>query len=334
MCANDPAATQALVVRTIAVFFSVAAVSAGLQPENRWHADLFTSERLVADGNYGTATNLLKRLVAESVSLPANDPRRGIVLNDLGVVHQHLGEYQEAKRLMLQSVEQLESSTGHHDLLRARSLTNLTALYLDMREYSKAQAVAQRALALIPVDSQPVQRAHILNLLGRLHYRIGNHAEAEGKLRQAHSIFVIAKRYSDAFATTSNLALIYNAMNRLADAIRCLEEALAGLEKEYHPNHPALLRPLVNLAVMYRRASRLSEADAALRRAEQFISASGSHHTRLGDVLTFHAEVLRKLGRKDEARQVARRAEAFRQERNFDESAKHTVNYLDLFTAR
>jgi tetratricopeptide (TPR) repeat protein len=316
-------------MRSILVFCVLSACSAAVQSQTHWEEELFSSERLFREGHYGAAATLLQRLVAESETFPTKDPRRGIVLENLGVVRQHLGDYREAERLLRRSVVTLETSLGNGHFLLARPLGSLASVYLDMRENSKAETAARRALSLLPPAPDSIEKARILNLLGRLHYLRRNNDEAERELRHAHAVFEAGKRYSEAAAALNNLALVYQETHRQADAIRCLEQALAGLETEHNPRHPALIRPLVNLAVAYHRASRFSPADIALGRAIALAApSSGSEHARLGHLLTFHAEILRKLNRKAEARQLAKRAARLKDE--LDEPMRHTVDYAEL----
>jgi tetratricopeptide (TPR) repeat protein len=322
-------------MRTVLFFCALATCFPAARPQTHWEGELRDSERLFHDGNYGGAATLLQRLVAESETFPANDPRRGIVLDNLGVVRQHLGDYRGAERLLLRSVVAFDMSFGSDHSLIAKPLGSLASVYLDLREYSKAEIAARRALALLSRASDSIEKARILNLLGRLHYLTRNNAEAEGELRQAHGVFEAAERYSDASAALNNLALVYQETNRPAEALRSLEQALAVLEREYNPSHPALIRPLVNLAVAYHRGSRLDAADLALRRAITLaVPTSGSEHARLGHLLTFHVQILRKLNRKDEARQVAKRAAAVGINGELDEPTRHSVDYLELLRRR
>src|SRR5688500_13494819 len=97
-------------MRTIVVFWVLTAPWVAAQSRTRWEEELFTSERLFQEGNYGGAATLLQRLLAESDEFSPGDARRGIVLDNLGVVRQYLGDYGDAERLLLRSVSALETS--------------------------------------------------------------------------------------------------------------------------------------------------------------------------------------------------------------------------------
>ena len=65
----------------------------------------------------------------------------------------------------------------------------------------------------------------------------------------------------------NNLALLYQATNRLSEAEPLMERALKIDEKSYGPEHPEVARDLNNLAQLYQATNRLPEAETRFRRA-------------------------------------------------------------------
>ncbi len=98
---------------------------------------------------------------------------------------------------------------------------------------------------------------------------------------------------------------------RLADATKQAEEALRVVETQFGPNAIGVVTFLNTLATLYKAQGRNSDAELSYQRALAIIDRSSDasrEQTRI--ILENYAELLRKMGRPDEALSVRARADA------------------------
>ena len=132
---------------------------------------------------------------------------------------------------------------------------------------------------------------------------------------------------SDLSSTLNNLAEMYRAQDRYADAEPLYKRALKIAEK-LGPDHLALATPLSNLALLYRAQGRYAEAEPLLRRALAIAEKSlGPEHPKVAFYLSNLAALYKDQGRWAEGLPLARQAS----ERRFFRQAWHLSL---LFAAR
>lgn len=97
----------------------------------------------------------------------------------------------------------------------------------------------------------------------------------------------------------SNLALLLQATNRLADAEPLMRRALAIDEASFGPDHPKLARDLNNLASLLQATDRLAEAEPLMHRHvvifRSFRRATGHEHPHWQDALVSYEGLLRAM---------------------------------------
>ncbi len=165
-----------------------------------------------------------------------------------------------------------------------------------------AHAVAQQA------DWECYMRA------GATAYQQGNYAEAvkqtEAALSAAEAFGPNDPRLAGAL---NNLALIYLAQGRYAEAEPLHKRVLAIAEKALGPNDPRLAVALNNLAELYHAQGRYAEAEPLYKRSLAiFEKALGPAHPNVAQALENYAELLRKTNRQMEATAMEVRAKAIR----------------------
>jgi CHAT domain-containing protein len=127
------------------------------------------------------------------------------ILNNLGIVNIHLGEYDRALKSFEPALKSLKEFYAHpasivSELLikmflnnlgqttrsgEGKLLNNIGGVYYRNREYLKALDYLQQALPLIREGSDRPMEAMTLHNIGGVHFRSGNLAEAESLLREA-----------------------------------------------------------------------------------------------------------------------------------------------------
>ena len=145
-------------------------------------------------------------------------------------------------------------------------------------------------------------------------YQQGNYAEAE---RQWGSALKEAKRFGPQdprLATTlNNLAELYRAQGKYAEAEPLHKHSLAIREKALGPEHPEVATSLHNLALLYRAQGKYAEAEPLYNRSLAILEkALGAEHPDVAKSLANYAALLRKTGRTNEATMMEARAKAIR----------------------
>lgn len=145
-------------------------------------------------------------------------------------------------------------------------------------------------------------------------YQQAEYAEAEMQLEAA-------LKEAEAFgpddvrlaASLNNLALLYEARARDAEAEPFYKRSLAIDEKALGPEHPDVATSLNNLALIYDAQGRYGEAEPLYKRALAiWEKALGPEHPDVAKSLANHAALLRETDRDAEAEMLEARAKAIR----------------------
>ena len=95
----------------------------------------------------------------------------------------------------------------------------------------------------------------------------------------------------------SDLAEMYYAQGRYAEAEPMLRQVLAVREKKLGPNHPEVAASLNNLAALYKDQGRYAEAEPMYRRAVTIdLKALGPEHRQVAMLLGNLAEAVFRTG--------------------------------------
>jgi hypothetical protein len=100
------------------------------------------------------------------------------------------------------------------------------------------------------------------------------------------------------------------------------------LELALSPDHPWVGTAFWKVARVYVRRKAYAEAEPLLARAQRVFERSAPNHPALGGILKDHADVLARLHRGQEAREMRQRAQAI-----LSSAAawdRHTVDWRDL----
>ena len=164
-------------------------------------------------------------------------------LNNLAGLYDAQGRYAEAEPLYERALAIWEKALGpeHPDV--ATSLNNLAELYRDQGRYAEAEPLYERALAIrekaLGPDAsgcrgEPQQPGGALPQAGPL--RRGRAALPRGRWRSGRR--PSAPTHPDVATSLNNLAGLYHAQGRYAEAEPLLKRALAIVEETLGPQHP------------------------------------------------------------------------------------------------
>ena len=144
----------------------------------------------------------------------------------------------------------------------------------------------------------------------KAHMDAGTLAYSAGDYRAATERFEAALREAESFGrsdprlakTLSDLALLYDAQGRFAEAEPLLRRSLEILEKALGPNHLEVGAKLNSLALLYRAQVRYAEAEPLNQRSLGIaVKALGANHQIVGTSLNNLALLYREQGRFAEA---------------------------------
>jgi tetratricopeptide (TPR) repeat protein len=234
------------------------------------------------------------------------DARLARALNDLGVVREARGDYEEAAALYRESLEMRRRLEGEAAPGVAITASNLSVVLYRRGELEEAVAAAREALELYRRAFGPDHRRTTIvqsNLAAMQSY-LGDHAGAEAEHRE---ILERRRRLHGsghpqvAFSMTM-LANELVAQDRAGEAEPLLREALEIQREALGPDHPnvgSTLRVLADVLLQEgRSADALVAVDEALGVTRRRL---GPEHEEVAALRARRARVLEALGREGEA---------------------------------
>jgi tetratricopeptide (TPR) repeat protein len=271
-----------------------------------WKTIMTQAVALETAGRYEEAKAAAKKALALAGE---NSMEMAASLNNLGSIHDSLGDYRKAEHYYRRAIVIWER-IGNLDGL-VRPLNNLATLYIATGEYARAEEMARESLRVrlerLGPDHPDVARS--LNNLGSLEQSRRRYKEAEELYGKALDIFKRQPRpdNADIAQVLNNIGVLK--LGRGLDAVATLEEACAKLQLARGPGHPAMVKALSNLGAAYAGAGRLAEAERTVRRGLEIGEARlPAGHPDMGEILTTYAEVLKKAGNKRESAAALKRA--------------------------
>ena len=225
------------------------------------------------------------------------------------------GQYREAKQHFERALGLAEDAPAE---ARAAVIANLGQACQALGEFARAEQLYRQAL-----DATP-GRAPVWHLLGGVLTQQRRFDEAEDALRRATAL---PDAGTGASAARSDLALILAARGKRREAVDLLEQAIA-VSRAGQPR----ARMLANLGELLFKLGQRAQAVAALQQSvAEMEAAVGPAHPDMAEVLRVYGGVLHKSGRKGEAKDLSKRAEAIRSSLTLQTNANRTtVDYRDL----
>ncbi len=191
-------------------------------------------------GREVTARDILAR-GAERLEVDQSAPSevRFVLMHTLGQVYAGLGSYPEAKKWLERALPLGEQLHGLHDPRLGPILTDLGEVLLSTVDYHRAEAVARRALEVIPGD-QPAPRVRAIHTLAEVHAGLNQWQESADRHADA---LALARDHLDAsepqlVRSLNGGARALRRLGNVDEAIALNSEALA-LQARYRPGDNA-----------------------------------------------------------------------------------------------
>ncbi len=234
----------------------------------------------------------------------------------------NLGRYEEADKLLLKAIEELESRLGpeHPDLIIP--LSNLGASQAQRGDFDAATATHKRLLALaeLRLGEDHPDTAVAYESMGVLAHHAKRFEQARDHLARAEASY--AKIYDAAHPSLvrvrGNLAAALIELKDYDTAESTLLASAAALKSRYGDEHDYVVFINNNLAEVYLAKGRLDEALAAAKEAHRIANTrfgpaserTGESFTIEGRVLAAEAKLEEALASFDEADKILANADA------------------------
>jgi eukaryotic-like serine/threonine-protein kinase len=275
-------------------------LEAGLQDQPATKAALLSTVGAVFDslGQYKEALPVLN----ESLRLQANstDPQRIETLSELGRALIGTGDLPGAEGPLQDALRLSQSTFGAGSAEVGRALWQLGRLRLQRGNFSDAQEVFKRSLALLEQSSAPpADVSAVLDDLAKVYTRDQQWQLAKTTYERALEIDrrVLGDNHPRIAARLNNLALVAQNMGDLKLAESLYRDGLKRDVMAYGENHPETAAAEGNFGLFLRRQGRLAEAEQLLRSSlATSISVYGPNHFFAGYARVSLAILLHEKG--------------------------------------
>jgi CHAT domain-containing protein/tetratricopeptide (TPR) repeat protein len=233
-------------------------------------------------GDYASAEPFYQRALAiRKKELGEENPEVAAVLDNLGLLYSELGDYAKAAPLHQKALAIFEAALGAEHPEVAIAVTNLALCYRDLGELNKAEQLHQRALAINEKLQGPedISIAQSFYNLGEIYSERGEYTKAEQICRRALAIAVkaVGPEGIDVARIHDALGFLYRNLGDDAKAESSFHRALTIWEKTLGTNHPYLVSPLNNLAMLHAAKNEMEQVISFQSRA----NAVTEHNLRL-----------------------------------------------------
>jgi tetratricopeptide (TPR) repeat protein len=288
------------------IFIALTAAALGAEP---WDEAIARANLLTGQAKYTEAEGALKEALEEAGGAEAKDPRAAAVLNNLGALYRDMGRYPAAERFYLRAIDLLEAIQPNYAAELTKTHGNLAALYVESRQFRKAERFCRRVMAA--AKARDPGAAALLHTLAASYHAQRRYADAEALYQDVLETLVdaLGEDHPDVARVRHSIAILWSQTGREADALSRLRKDVTLWTKIFGGIHPEVANAWFDLGVLSTRLGNLAEADAAFRQGMSILERSaGAAHPQFIMALCADAEVLRRMKRKNEARESQRRA--------------------------
>jgi serine/threonine-protein kinase len=237
-------------------------------------------------------------------------------LNNVAILRTHIGDLEGARTLLARAVAIRERSEGPNDPELAVPLYTLANIEFARGDYAAARPLYARTLDIWSAtlgEDHPRVAAAIASL-AQIASEEGRHAEAESLHLRALdiTIAVFGPEHDETGVALANLALGRKNAGDLVGAREPALRAIAVLEQALGPEHEKVAAALLTLGALDAAGGAPDRAEPSYRRALAILTpAAAPGDAAIAAALREHADLLRVLGRSDEATAAEDRLRAF-----------------------
>jgi tetratricopeptide (TPR) repeat protein len=272
-----------------------------------WRDKLAEGQTFFNSGQYVAAEAEFREALAEAERTHVEARHLIVLHNALAGSSAEAGHFTEAEReykLAMAVVAKTEGTDALHYAVLLASLATLPTLANERHAMIRA---LREAVAAHEGSGPSAELAGVRGCLASLLRGQGEEGEQETLLLQS-----LADLKKDKMAAghlvarfLNDLAVLRLDQRRYDESIELQLQSIGLLVKELGGEHPSLVIPYNNLATTYANVKRYDEAEAAFERAIAVCKKTlGEEHLSYGVLLENYAVVLKKAGRKREAKEM------------------------------
>ncbi|MBD2442030.1 tetratricopeptide repeat protein [Dolichospermum sp. FACHB-1091] len=227
-------------------------------------------------------------------------------LNNLAVLYESQGRYNDAEPLYLQSLDIRKHQLGNDHLDVAQSLNNLAVLYESQGRYNDAEPLYLQSLDIRKhqLGNDHPDVAQSLNNLAVLYESQGRFNDAEPLYLQSLDIYKrqLGNDHPNVAQSLNNLAVLYESQGRFNDAEPLYLQSLDIYKRQLGNDHPNVAQSLNNLAVLYESQGRFNDAEPLyLQSLDIYKRQLGNDHPNVAQSLNNLAVLYESQGRYNDA---------------------------------
>ncbi len=288
---------------------------------------------LLHAGNYPAAAQAFRQALALAKTSTSAVPDLIAIHTSLASAYTLEGRYVESRDEFHDALVLVEKGQGAHSLDYALIFASMALLPTDSDIQSKAIDLLRKAIAEnANLESQKdlaVARDYLVKVL----LNEKKCGDADLVLQDWQASFN-AHKITDPELTAelwNDLAVLRHLQKRYGEALDLDVQAVSLLRKTLGDEHPALIVPLTNLAILYTQLDCLNEADTTFDEAAEICEKTlGTNHRDYASILANHGVVLKKLGRKRESKRMEAQAHEILQASNRSNGVGATVSLAGL----
>ena len=255
-----------------------------------WTGKYQSGETFLSQGRADHALEQFQLSLMEAEATGVPDSNLAVVHDALGRASMRAGGYRNSKKHFEKALHLMGEDSEH----RSVALSNLGQACQALGELAHAEQLYAQAAKASP-NAPP-----FWHLLGAVQFLQKRYDEAEYSYHRAIAV-------SDARTTAvtrSDLAVLLEARGKVREAVVLLEQAIGGTAAGQER-----ARMLTNLGLWQMKLGKRDETQVSMRRAlDEMELAVGPHHPDVARVLREYGQILRKTGRKAEAKEASKRA--------------------------
>ncbi|WP_020597890.1 tetratricopeptide repeat protein [Spirosoma panaciterrae] len=226
--------------------------------------------------------------------------------NNLGLVYQALGRFEEAAVLLETALQNTWQNLGSNHPNVAISQSNLATVYQSLGRHEEAAVLLETALQNTwqNLGSSHPNVSICQSNLAMTYKALGHYEEAAVLLETAlqSALQNFGPSHPTVANRQSNLAMVYKDLSRFEEATVLLETALQSDQQNFGRNHPIVATRQSNLAQVYQALGRIKEAAVLLETALQSTQQNfDNNHPNVAIKQSNLAMIYKDLGRNNEA---------------------------------
>ena len=264
-------------------------------------------------GEETTARQLLARGAARVEEMAGRPAVQQRMLDVLGTVFGHLGNYQKAEEMLRQALDLADAGGQGRSLESATIIDHLAAVRMQQSAYADAEVLFRDALS---IREERLGREHpdVASSLSNLAVALKEKGEpraAEPLLRRSIAILELCDEACgfQTAETALNLGVLLNDLGRFDEAEPVLRSARGSFVRRESPIHPRIADASNALANLLSRRGNFDEAEPLLREAlDQRLKIYGADHPAAAQSRNDLAVLLENRGAFEEAAPVYRSA--------------------------